>query len=97
MYTTTFPPKVLAQMKGKVVLVVKNSMDFALLEPEFDTVAQHLEWFHSFWWETNDDTRPKAIAFFDTSEEAIEAGLKTEGHWNWAVYSEDGKLVDGCY
>ena len=101
-YTTTFPAVVQEQIGAKWVLVVKRSMDFYLYEPEMATVNEHVEWFHKFWWEENEDTRPKLIAFFDTSDEAIEAGIQfaaADEHefWNCAVYGSDGSLVDGAY
>ena len=67
-----------------------------------ETVDQHVDWFHNFWWENSEHTKTKLVAFYDSKEEAIEAGIKLamthNGHlYNWAVYSSDGVLVDGKY
>ena len=101
MYKTEFPEWVQRSIGAKWVLVVKNTMDFAMEEPEdLEGVDEHVKWFHSFWWEINSRTRPKCIAFYDTKEEALEGGLAwgmKMGQWNWAVYASDGRLVDGCY
>ena len=102
MYTTTFPEMVQRSIGGKWVLVVKNAMDFSWHEPDLATVDEHVEWFHSFWWVNNEQTRPKLIAFYDTKEEAIEAGsnfaARPGGYqWNWAVYNSAGVLEDGKY
>ena len=101
MYKTEFPEWVQRSIGAKWVLVVKNTMDFAMEEPEdLEGVTEHVRWFHQFWWEVNSRTRPKCIAFFDSEEEALEGGhawSMRDGQWNWAVYASDGRLVDGCY
>jgi len=102
MSTTTFPAVVQEQIGAQWVLVVKRGMDFYLYEPELGTVDEHVEWFHKFWWQEDDQTRPKLIAFFETSDEAVKAGIEfaashEEDSWNWAVYSSEGTLVDGAY
>ena len=101
-YTTTFPAAVQEQIGAKWVLVVKKAMDFYLYEPQLDTVDEHVEWFHQFWWKDDGQTRPKLIGFFDTAEEACETGIEFaacagDESWNWAVYDCDGILVDGAY
>ena len=101
MYKTNFPEWVQRSIGAKWVLVVKNTMDFALEEPEdLEGVTEHVKWFHSFWWEKNSRTHPQCIAFYDTLEEALEGGhswATRAGEWNWAVYASDRRLVDGCY
>ena len=101
MSKTQFPPTVQEQIGARWVLVVKNTMDFALEEPEMETCNEHMQWFHNFWWETNERTRPKLIAFFDSCQQAVEQGqlfaISCPGEWNWAVYSAEGQLEDGCF
>ena len=101
-YTTTFPDWVYQQVGAGYVLVAKNCMDFEWYKPDMETVNEHVAWFHNFWWKNDATTKPKLVAFFDSKEEAIEAGVKlamTEnGHmYNWAVYNCGGVLVDGKY
>ena len=102
-YTTTFPDFIQQQIGGGFVLVVKNMMDFEWCKPDnLGGVDAHVEWFHNFWWAHNANTKPKLVAFFDTKEEAIEAGVKyamtTNGYlYNWAVYNSAAVLVDGKY
>ena len=105
-FTTTFPDCIQQQIGGGFVLVVKNMMDFEWCKPrapdDLGGVDAHVQWFHNFWWTSNADTRPKLVAFFDSKEEAVEAGVKfamtTNGHiYNWAVYNSAAVLVDGKY
>ena len=103
-YTTTFPDWVRRQVGAQWVLVAKNALDFEWCKPvtDMETVDQHVDWFHNFWWENSEHTKTKLVAFYDSKEEAIEAGIKLamshNGHlYNWAVYSSDGVLVDGKY
>ena len=102
MSTTTFPDWVYRQIGAGWVLVAKNAMDFAWYKPDLEDAAQHVAWFHNFWWETTKQTRPKLVAFYDNKEEAIEAGVKLamtkNGHlYSWAVYNSGGILVSGKY
>jgi len=103
-YTTTFPDWVRNQIGAKWVLVAKNAMDFEWCKPvtDMETVDQHVAWFHDFWWETNENTKTRLVAFYDSKEEAIEAGVKLAmthngSLLNWAVYNCSGVLVDGKY
>ena len=101
-YTTTFPDWVRNQIGAKWVLVTKNAMDFQWYEPEMASVDEHVAWFHNFWWEQNEQTKTKLVAFYDSKEEAIEAGVKLAmthngSLLNWAVYNCSGVLVDGKY
>ena len=83
------------------VLVAKNAMDFETYKPDVG-VDEHLAWFHSFWWTQNAKTKTKLVAFYESSQEAIEAGekfgMKDDGYlYSWAVYTSGGVLVDGNY
>jgi hypothetical protein len=98
---TTFPGWVYEQIGAGYVLVAKNMLDFDC-KPDMKTAHEHVAWFHNFWWKSNAHTKPKLIAFYDSREEAIEAGvkfaMKPNGHmYNWAVYNCGGVLVDGKY
>ena len=101
-YTTTFPDWVQQQIGAGYVLVVKHMMDFEWCKPsDLGGVNEHVEWFHNFWWKNDNTTKPKLIAFYDTKEEAIEAGVKfarTNSYsFSWAVYNSARVLVDGKY
>jgi len=100
--TTTFPDWVRHQIGAKWVLVAKNAMDFVWYKPDMEGVDEHLAWFHSFWWTQNAKTKTKLVAFYESSQEAIEAGekfgMKDDGYlYSWAVYTSGGVLVDGNY
>ena len=100
--TTTFPDWVRHQIGCGWVLVAKNAMDFVSYQPDLEGVDEHLAWFHNFWWKQNEQTKTKLVAFYDSKEEAIEAGvkfgMKDDGYlYSWAVYTSGGVLVDGNY
>ncbi len=99
--TTTFPDWVRRSIGAGWVLVAKNAMDFETYKPDVG-VDEHLAWFHSFWWTQNAKTKTKLVAFYESSQEAIEAGekfgMKDDGYlYSWAVYTSGGVLVDGNY
>ena len=101
-YTTTFPDWVQQQIGAGYVLVVKHMMDFEWCKPsDLGGADAHVEWFHKFWWKNDNTTKPKLIAFYDTKEEAVEAGVKFgRAHnysFSWAVYNSARVLVDGKY
>ena len=93
--TTTFPAFVKERIGARFVLVVKATIDFC------NATETGPDWFDNFWWVSNEQTSPKRIAFYDTEEEALDAGeefAKTgDGVYNWAVYDSYGALVDGAF
>ena len=77
---------------------VKNMLDFEWYKPNLGGVDAHVKWFHNFWWQSDAKTRPKLVAFYDTKEEALDAGDKfVKNTYNWAVYNSARVLVDGKY
>jgi len=99
-YITTFPDWVYQQVGARYVLVAKLMLDFEWYKPDLETANEHVAWFHNFWWKQDANTKPKLVAFYDTKEEAIEAGIKfamSNSRYNWAVYNCGGVLMDGKY
>ena len=86
------PSTIQEAIGSRWILVVKHSLDFLNNEPQDANQEEHSKWFDEQWWD-----KPKMIIFYDTEEEALEAGIKTKyGYW-WIVYDSEGKRVDGGY
>jgi hypothetical protein len=100
---TRFPAHVQQAIGAGFVLVAKGAADFSFCEPDnLQDAAEHVEWFHSFWWVNDANTKTKLTAFYDTKVEAIAAGERIgmgyDGHlYNWAVYNSAGVIQDGKY
>jgi hypothetical protein len=99
---TNFPTHVQQSIGAGFVLVAKNGLDFEYCKLDLQGAKAHVEWFHSFWWVNNANTKTKLTAFYDTKVGAIAAGeqmcMGWDGHlYMWAVYNSAGVIQDGKY
>ena len=95
-YESRFPTNVRKEINGRYVLVAVDSYTFCD-PPEFDTQAEHTEWFHAQWWENT-----MHISYHDTREEAENSGDDLHHQYpydliSWIIYSAAGENVNGCY
>ena len=79
-------------MQQQWVLVRKEGLAFANNEPQHANQEAHTKWFDAFWWEN-----PDAVLFYDTYEEALQAGIDTQCNCYWRIYDKNGKPVTGGY
>ena len=98
MFATNLPEWVNTGIGEGYVLVAKNMLDFDTCRPaDLGGVDDHVTWFHNFWWERNEDTKPHLIALFDDLDAASEMGERLDRNLWWAIYDNQGRIQDGRY